>query len=200
MFGVAGLPCPWLLPRCTELSRCTLYTTTGEVRTLNLSTERDSGKLGFYVGLKTKTIIGILMITLIIKHQAYFAQSFVLCTLLVVHQLHFQSVHRSYEDIPVLGLTTLVVSLWNWKLGLTSSYIKTHVEKIRPHVPIHKAPVIRPWSMILATICPGLGCLLTRGHPILWHASALHWHLNSYSHVTDNNTRSHAETFNNCYT
>ena len=56
MFGVAGLPCPWLLPRCTELSRCTLYTTTGEVRTLNLSTERDSGKLGFYVGLNTKTI------------------------------------------------------------------------------------------------------------------------------------------------
>ena len=123
MFGVAGLPCPWLLPRCTELSRCTLYTTTGEVRTLNLSTERDSGKLGFYVGLNTKTIIGILMITIIIKHQAYFAQSFVLCTLLVVHQLHFQSVHRSCEDIP------LVASLWNWKLGLTSSYIKTHVDE-----------------------------------------------------------------------
>ena len=50
MFGVAGLPCPWLLPRCTELSRCTLYTTTGEVRTLKLSTERDSGKLGFMLG------------------------------------------------------------------------------------------------------------------------------------------------------
>ena len=120
MFGVAGLPCPWLLPRCTELSRCTLYTTTGEVRTLNLSTERDSGKLGFYAGLKTKTITGILMITIIIKHQAYFAQSFVLCTLLVVHQLHFQSVHRSCEDIPVLGLSTwtlcccLLVELKTW--------------------------------------------------------------------------------------